>query len=391
MSELPGPDHVRPGNVVVQRGGVEITWHHGDPATEYVRATSDAAVRDRSHRALLLVKGRAPVDTLNGVLTGRMPGAPASLTEGVVGGRAEYSAVLSAKGRVVADARVMWGAIPHGDSLWLDVPRPALKPLLEHLRRYVPPRLAVVEDISDEAGLLTLLGPRALTVFGELVPWTGGAGVEGLGEGDYVANDHARERVLGTSEVATPAWDVFTSKGRARRLWGQLLDRGVAPVGANVWDTLRVEAGRPAFGQDMDESFILTEVGIVDRAVDHAKGCYTGQEVIVRIRDRGHVNRSLRGLHLGDSPAPASDAELFHEGAPVGRMTSVVSSPRCGGTIALAYVRREIPPGGVVLVGSEDGPRATVHELAPGWAASPAPRPSAGGRGHRSGGAQPLQ
>ena len=390
MSGVPGRDHVRAGDPVVQRLGVEITWHYGDPETEYVRATSDAAVRDRSHRARLLVKGRAPIGTLNGVLTGRMPRPPANLTERVVGGRAEYSAVLSPKGRVVADARVMWGAIPDGDNLWLDVPRPALKPLLNHLRRYVPPRLAVVEDISDEAGLLTLMGPRALTVFRELVPWAGGIGVEGLGEGDYVASDDGWERVLGTSEVATPAWDVFTSKERSRRLWDQLLDRGVAPVGASVWDTLRVEAGRPAFGQDMDESFILSEVGIVDRAVDHAKGCYTGQEVIVRIRDRGRVNRSLRGLRLGDSPAPGSDAELFHEGALVGRITSVVSSPRCGGTIALAYVRREIPPGGVVVVGSDDGPRATVHELVPGWAASPAPRPSAGRPGHRSGGPQPF-
>ena len=369
MSSVPGRDHVRAGDLAVRRRGVEITWHYGDPATEYVRATSDAAVRDRSHRARLLVKGRAPIGTLSGVLTGRMPRPPRSLTERVEGGRAEYSAVLSAKGRVVADARVMWGAVPHGDSLWLDVPRPALTPLLKHLRRYVPPRLAVVEDISDEAGLLTLMGPRALTVFRELVPWAGGIDVKGLGEGDYVASDDGRERVVGTSEVATPAWDVLTSKERSRKLWDQLLDRGVAPVGASVWDTLRVEAGRPAFGQDMDDSFILSEVGIVDRAVDHTKGCYTGQEVIVRIRDRGRVNRSLRGLHLGDSPAPGSDAELFNEGAPVGRITSVVSSPRCGGTIALAYVRREIPPGGVVVVGSEDGPPATVHELAPGWAA----------------------
>ncbi len=381
MTGLAREDHARAGGSFGQVRGVEVARHYGDPAAEYVSATIAAAVRDRGHRALLLVTGRAPVDTLNGVLAGRMPRPPASPAEGVVRGRAEYSAVLSAKGRVVADARVMWGPVPHEESLWLDVPRPAFEPLLAHLRRYVPPRLAAVEDVSEEAGLLTVMGPGAPALLGELVDSGEGLDVfKGLKEGDYLTSGDGRERVLRTSDVDTPAWDVFTSKGRSRELWRQFLDQGVAPVGAGVWDTLRVEAGRPAFGQDMDESCILSEVGIVDRAVDHAKGCYTGQEVIVRIRDRGHVNRSLRGLHLGECPAPGSDAEIFHEGAVVGRVTSAVNSPRCGGAIALAYVRREVPPGGAVAAGSEDGPGATVRELAPGWAAPPAPSASVGSR-----------
>jgi folate-binding protein YgfZ len=105
-----------------------------------------------------------------------------------------------------------------------------------------------------------------------------------------------------------------------------------------------VEEGRPAFGTDMDETTIPVEAGIHERAIDYQKGCYTGQEVIVRIRDRGHVNRILRRLHLGDVPLPARGTELFVTGEekPAAVVTSAVESPRFGGIVALAYVRRGV-------------------------------------------------
>jgi len=315
------------------------------------------------------VTGKAPVATLNGVLTGRMPRPPARLPEGGVTGRAEYSTVLTPKGRVVAELRAMWGPDAQEESLWLDVPSAALGPLLAHLRRYVPPRLATVDDVLDSVGLLTIMGPKAAAMLSDLVLASadGGSTLESLDEGEYLTNEAEGDRIVATRAVDTPAWDVFTSKERSRELWMQLLDRGVTPVGAGVWDILRVEAGRPAFGQDMDESVILSEVGIVDRAVDHSKGCYTGQEVIVRIRDRGHVNKLLRGLHMADGPAPPLHAELYREADVVGRVTSAADSPRSGG-IALGYVRHEVPEGAVVSVGSVDGPAATVRTLVPGWA-----------------------
>ena len=115
----------------------------------------------------------------------------------------------------------------------------------------------------------------------------------------------------------------------------------------------RMAPGRPVFGTDMDEQTLPPEAGIVDRAVDHTKGCYTGQEVIVRIRDRGHVNRHLRVLDLGDVAAPASGAELRAadgSGKVVGRLTTVVQSPRAKGVLAMGYVRRGVEE---VLLGDQ--------------------------------------
>jgi aminomethyltransferase len=112
------------------------------------------------------------------------------------------------------------------------------------------------------------------------------------------------------------------------------------------------------------------EAGIHRRAIDDEKGCYTGQEVIIRIRDRGHVNKELRGFLMGDAPLPAAGDQLFHSGKEkaVGWITSVVASPALGQTIALGYLHRSVPPGAVVHVGASNGPEARVRALGDeGW------------------------
>jgi folate-binding protein YgfZ len=367
------------GAVLGSVRGAEVPRHYGDPAAEYWAARQGLAIRDRSHRARLLVRGRAPIAALQGVLTGRMPSAPEALRPGLVSARIEYSAVLTPKGRMVADARVMWGPDPDEEGLLLDVPAAALEPLLAHLSRFVPPRLASIEDVTAHSGLLTVLGPEAANTVAEIILGSAShaAEVEGLAEGDFleVQEDEGREegieqggvRVARVGDVDVPAWDIFVSAARFKDVWDGFVQAGAAPIGVGVWDALRVEAGRPAYGGDMDASTILSETGLVDRAVDHTKGCYTGQEVIVRIRDRGHVNRSLRGLLLSEGPAPKLGAELFQGERVVGDITSVVESPSRAGPIGLGYAHREVLDDEEVRVGSPAGPSATVRDLGPGW------------------------
>jgi folate-binding protein YgfZ len=117
-----------------------------------------------------------------------------------------------------------------------------------------------------------------------------------------------------------------------------------------AFESLRIEAGTPVFGHDVDESVLLPEIPFTNLVSD-TKGCYPGQEVVVRIRDRGHVNRMLRGLVLeGDDVAP-SGAEVIVDGASVGRVTSSTWSFGLGRPIALAFVRRQhAEPGSRVSV-----------------------------------------
>src|SRR4051794_32121624 len=144
---------------------------------------------------------------------------------------------------------------------------------------------------------------------------------------------------------------------------------GARPAGLGAIETLRIEAGRPRFGADLTEDVIPTEAfeesGLMERAISFTKGCYTGQEVIIRIAHRGHVNKHLRGLLLGDAPAPAPGTRLVNAetGKDAGWLTSVAHSPMLGQAVALGYVRREVEPGAAVRLGATDGAAATVVRL----------------------------
>jgi tRNA-modifying protein YgfZ len=121
-----------------------------------------------------------------------------------------------------------------------------------------------------------------------------------------------------------------------------------ATVGEAELELLRIQAGTPRFGREIDERVLPAEAGLTERAVSFTKGCYPGQEPIARLHYRGHANRGLRVLELGELPEPG--AELEYEGKAVGRVTSAAPRPD-GGAVALAYVRAEVPEGAELQVG----------------------------------------
>src|SRR5581483_11480004 len=121
-----------------------------------------------------------------------------------------------------------------------------------------------------------------------------------------------------------------------------LLAAGARPMTEDEAEVLRVERGRPRYGVDLDDTVIPQEAGLNERAVSFTKGCYVGQETVARLHYKGKPNRHLRGIRLRAPAAPG--APLHLDGREVGRVTSAVVSPTHG-PIALAFVRREAPPG----------------------------------------------
>ena len=131
----------------------------------------------------------------------------------------------------------------------------------------------------------------------------------------------------------------------------EVLDSGQEPtMDDSDLERMRIEAGTPAWGKEIDERVLPAEAGLVERAVSLTKGCYPGQEPIARLHYRGHANRSLRVLRIDVAEAPEQDAELSYEGKTVGRVTSAARSD--GGVVALAYVRAEVPLDAELAVGS---------------------------------------
>jgi folate-binding protein YgfZ len=298
------------------------------------------------------------VRMLHGLVTNDLLKAPA--------GRGVYAAMLTPKGRMIADLRAFPRDTAEGVEVLVSVAAEARAGVAEHLKKMVPPMFARWADATDAVAEIGLYGPRAGGVLREVLGVAGPAEEDAFVEAEV---DGARVLAAATREAGLEeGFDLFVEAEAAPALWRAL--RAHAPaVGFGALETLRVEAGRPRYGLDLTEETIPTEAyqpaGLMERAVSFSKGCYTGQEVIVRIAHRGHVNRLLRGLLLGEAPAPAPRTPLFHpdSGKEIGWTTSAAFSPRLGQTVALGYVRREVEPGGAVRVGPAEGTTATVVAL----------------------------
>ena len=136
------------------------------------------------------------------------------------------------------------------------------------------------------------------------------------------------------------AFDFVVLKAESEKLRHELIAAGATPASHEVFETLRIEAGTPRFGPDIDETRFVMEVAQAARAVSYTKGCYLGQEPIVMARDRaGHVNRAFLGMKVLEGGPLPSGAKLFHDGQDVGVVTSSCHSPRLGSPIALGYLR----------------------------------------------------
>jgi folate-binding protein YgfZ len=320
----------------------------------YDAAVGAATVFDRSARTRLRVRGRAPAQMLHGILTGTVPAAPTPAPGDVLCGTATYHAVLTPKGKMITDLWCLRLGEEEEDGFLLDAPAAGREGLIAHLTRLLPPRMAKAEDATTTTAMITVVGPSAASLLSRLAL---GLRVEthelsGLAEGEWCALGPSVSDglvVMRTCEVWPEAFDVTGPSAIVAALARGLAAAGAPVADVDVWTTLRVEAGRPEYGVDMDEDTIPVEAAIHERAIDYEKGCYTGQEVIVRIRDRGHVNRTLRLLHLGDVRPPARGTDLFEveapaDARPVGVVTSAVRSPKYGETLALAYLKRGVEP-----------------------------------------------
>ena len=144
----------------------------------------------------------------------------------------------------------------------------------------------------------------------------------------------------GGGETGEPEVWIMSPLAEAPQVREALAGAGVGPIGPEAFESLRIEAGTPRFGHDVDESVMLPEIPF-ENLLSYSKGCYPGQEVVVRIRDRGHVNRTLRGLALDGDQVPADEAEVVADDATIGKVTSATWSFGLSRPIALAFVRRQ--------------------------------------------------
>lgn len=321
-------------------------------AAAYERLRADAGFVDRSGRLRMTFVGAKAAETITGLVTNDVTALQA--------GHGQYAAALTPKGKVIADLRIFHRA--PGDFL-VDVPVAAAAGFAAMIRKYVNPRLATYADVSASLSCLGVVGPHARQVvahaldcspsdFDLLPPFAHGAAAFG----------GASVMVARSVDYGVDGFDCFVRQVDAPALRDALIAAGAPPADGAALEVLRIEAGRPAWGADMNEETLAQEAGLdVLNAISYTKGCYTGQETVARVHFRGHVNRFLRGLRA--ESMPEGEALVFAGDKDVGDVRSRAISPRLG-AIAMAMLRREVEAGSAVTVRSGSGETlATVVDL----------------------------
>jgi folate-binding protein YgfZ len=297
-----------------------------------------------------VVSGRDRASYLQGLLTNDIPAVKA--------GEGCYAAYLTAQGRMISD---MW-VYELGDVILMNLPGETTAAVLARLDQFIFSEDVQLGDVSETFAQIAVVGPDAARVVEALLDAPPAAPLVSLPEHGNIRG-HIRESpaiITRVTDTGAPGFDVYVDRERAGWVKEQLASAGAQEADGETAEILRVEAGVPAFGRDMDEATIPLEAGIESRAISLTKGCYVGQEVIIRVLHRGHgrVAKKLVGLALGSDAAPAAGAIVKSADRTVGEITSAVHSPALGRPIALAYVQRDFVAIGTAL--SVDGAQAAV-------------------------------
>jgi folate-binding protein YgfZ len=330
--------HVAAGASFITPCGIELPEHYGDAAAEYQAARQGAGLVDHGNLGLLEVTGRDRAAFLHAMLSNDVKSLPP-------GGGCQ-AAFLDVHGKI----QFLLTVLALDDRIWVVTPGGAAAKANEALDTYLFSEKASFRDATGERSMLMLAGPRARATAEQLTgtappeaPWSHVAAR--LGDADV-------RLVSGGGETGEAEVWLVSAMADGPSVWRAALEAGARPVGARAHESLRIEAGTPYLGHDVDEGVLLPEIPI-ERWVSYTKGCYIGQEVVVRIRDRGHVTRHLRGLVLEGQTVPPSGAIVLAGDVEIGKVTTATWSFGLERPIALAFVRRQhAEPGTVVAVGS---------------------------------------
>jgi folate-binding protein YgfZ len=326
---------------------------------QYRALHETAGLVNRAGRGQLSFDGGDRLAFLQGLLTNDI--------QALEPGTGCYAALLTANGRMVADMRVL----DLGDATIVDVDASLAVGLRDRFDQFIFSEDVRVEDVSAAVRELGVYGPLAARVIGAILP----AATDSAALSTMPLHSNRRfetERgavvVVRSDDVGVEGFDLVVDASQSESTAAALRSAGAAHIDAETVEVTRIEAGRPKFGVDMSEDTIPLEAGIEDRAISLTKGCYVGQEVIIRVLHRGHgrVARRLVGIRLEQSGAVPSRGAIVNTGdREVGRITSAVYSPSVGAPIALGYVRREFTEPGTALTvgGASGGQPGTVVQL----------------------------
>jgi folate-binding protein YgfZ len=235
----------------------------------------------------------------------------------LIPGRSCEAALLTPTGKLLAHLAVIADAEAH----WLLTDRPRIETVLTTLNRYLIMEQVTMTDVSRSYAIVGLHGPQAAVVVG-------------------VVSQKITVRQVNYSLVTKDDRLLIVPTEEVARIRDRLIAAGAVPIGWEAFNVLRIEAGIPWYGIDMDESNLLPETGLEERLVSYTKGCYVGQEVVARLQTYGSVSQKLMRLACDGTVVPGRGDEIRKGDQPVGQITSACFSPRLKRPLALGYLKR---------------------------------------------------
>lgn len=347
--------HIAAGAKLEPYFGVELPAQFGDVAAEYRQASEHAALIDTNFRAIFSLARTDRARYLNAVLT--------SNVRDLAPGQSAIGLLLNAQGHIQAELETL--ALE--DRILILGHALIQEKTFATLDKFIIMDDATLTDETSESGTLAIEGPAAPAIVRELT----GIDIEALAPHGHASASIGAQagaipcRMICHSLFGFSGAEFLVRRADLQPLWNALSAavraHGGAPIGYRAFNALRLEAGIPWFGADFDEHQIPHEAALDQTHISYTKGCYTGQEIVERVRSRGHVNRRRTGLTFSAAEPPAPGTPLTAAGAEAGHVTSAAFSPLAGKPIGMGYLRREhAQPGNILQCGNAE---AQVVEL----------------------------
>lgn len=333
----------------------EIPSLFKDFASECEAVRKGVGLLDLSYRGKIEVTGKDRVSFLHNLLSNDIKGL--GLGSGC------YTTLLNAQGKILADMNVYAFA----NSLLIETEGGLEKKILEHLEKFHITEDVFFSDLTPERVFISLQGPKSEALVGALI------------HGPVMVTaefHHTNFQILETpatlirrSVTGEKGFHILLPREKGEPVVKRILEvgrlYGVRPAGSGSHEILRIEAGIPRYGIDMDETVMLPETGLEGIAASETKGCYPGQEVVARIKAYGGLNRKLSGLIFDKGDLPRMGDKVTVKNEEIGFVTSACHSPTLGKGVALAYLKKGFFDGdsGVAILSALNTIPAKVTSL----------------------------
>ncbi len=327
-----------------------LEWHIAATFTgaiaEHHAVRTKVGVTDVSYRGRLRLTGDDRARFLHRLISNDV--------ESLAVGEGTYATLLTNRGKIIADMEIAVFA----DTIWIDTAPETTETLFKELDRYIIADDVEFTDVTADTGAIAVHGPEATALVGVLL------GTDTLATLPLRGNLFSAEQgiwCVRSETTGETGYTLYTDAAGLAPLWEKLLADGngvtAVPIGWTALESLRIEAGVPRYGAELTDNVIPLEAEL-EHAIDFEKGCYIGQEIVARMKYRGHPNRLLRGITIDDSQdrVVPPGARLFAGEKDIGWLTSTTFAPTLGQSVALGYVRMaQSEPGSAVEIETEDG------------------------------------